>query len=183
MPVLTSRISALGLGGVALPLGLHDPLDRSGAVAHDAPVAGGVLRGRSSPSSRPRRRRCGRRSAPQIASALTSGTSPLSTTTGEVASSVSPSWAMAAATAPPVPSGRSCTASLHPVGQDLPADAPSASRPRRSFRRPPRRRPARATAASAGRTARGAPSAWPSACACPGRRPGSGRSGRSPEGC
>ena len=116
---------------------------------------------------------CASTSSP-IASAPTKGTSPLRTTTGASGSICS----AAARTAPPVPSDWGCTASSTPSG--------STSRERAGGRvdhddtlgTGAQSRAHRPQHHREHRTGRAIPWAWPSACACPARRRGSGRWGR-----
>ena len=126
MPVFTSRISQLAR--VSRPRRSWSPprarphrarRARRGRSRSDPP-------GSCSPSSRPRRCCSWARTSSAIASALTSGTSPLSTTTGRVRRSpdsagrprrARSSSAIAATTAPPVPFALGCTASSHTLRQ------------------------------------------------------------------
>ena len=118
MPVLTSRISRSASRGVALALGLDDPLHGAVGVAHDAPVAARVLEHRASPSSRRRRRAAGPSTSSAIASALDERhVAAEDHDRRRPAGAPAPSSAaIAAPTAPPVPFGRSWTASSTPSG-------------------------------------------------------------------
>ena len=122
------------------------------------------------PWSPPRRRRRGRVASAAIASAVISGTSPLSTIT-DASGSIA---ADAARTASPVPSGCAWTAVPTPSGS-APFSAPRG--PSTTTIRPA---PASCAAtighgSSVVRTAGAGPSAWSSACGSPRRRRGSRR--------
>ena len=158
----------LGRAGVAGGLGLDDPLEAAGRVAHDAPVPPGVLEHGG---------RDGRRRAGGLVRGDERARSPPARSAGRRPSGRAPVRSPGSRRAPPRALRRSrrepaarrrSTSSV----EMRPRAAARARRRRRStpLRPPARRRPARRS--SADRRRRGEPWARASACASPGPRPG-----------